>query len=346
MNEFKMKKFDMQDYEKYKDLFLNVYGYNLLDEKFKKKNIDNPFLKGDPIIFLLLDGDKVIGANSFFPIEIIVDGKKYLGVQSGDSMILKEYRGRKLFKVILEYAFKGLSELEYKFVVGLPNESSYPGFIKLNFKNVDKLYVYTTILNSKINRRIMENKVLKILSKSGFIDYCLNLFRNKDYSNELYVEKHNGFSKEMLDFIDKNESEKDTRVNNTKEYLVWKYREFNKLKYVIRDKINKKIMAIFLCEISGNGEAAVLDYFVSKNSTYSIKGLLNTLCKYICENERSISELSIWSLNNVDMDCVEKSIAYIKQNKEIYYVYKNLDDNTEFKGLEKLPINKGFSDVV
>lgn len=346
MDNFKVRKFEMTDYESYKSLFLKVYGYGISDNKFRKKNLDNPFSEGNPIIYLLMDGDRIIGANSFFPIEIFIEGTPFLGVQSGDSMILREYRGMNLFKMILTYSMNSLSDMGYKFIVGLPNKDSHSGFLKLDFKSVDKLNIYSTVLNAKVSTRVQNSKFLTYVAKTGVINAWMNIVRGFSVYSELSVEFHNGFSNEMLDFIEKNEERKNTRVNNCKEYLIWKYHEFNKGKYIIRKKDTKEIIAILLCSIHDNGTIDILDYFYDSAKGYNITNLINTFCRYIYDTKKNISRISIWSLNNYDVEVFRRYHGFSRTSEDIYYIFKNLSMEEEIEGLKSLPISRGFSDIV
>lgn len=345
MEKYNIKQFDMKYYQEYKNLFLDTFGHEITKDKFEKKNIRNPFLKGDPIIYLIFHGDKVIGSNSFFPIEVNIYNTTYLGVQSGDSMISKEYRGKGLFNLILSHSLDSLNNLGYKFIIGLPNKNSYSRFLKLGFKSIDKLTIYSTIVNIKHINKLSSNKALKVISKLEILNNLLKIPRYfKQYKN-LTIEKFDLFEDDIFDFIFKSKPSNSTTINNTKEYLKWKYDEKGIVKYIFRENMSNKTIGVLICSIEEGNSMDIIDYFLEPNSKYNLVHIVNTLSLYLSKNEK-IGNLSIWNLNNKDTAKFKNSLGFVERDREIYYIYKNLSNDKDMHMLDNLPINKGYADVI
>lgn len=62
--------------------------------------------------------------------QMILDGKVYSAVQSGDTMTHKNHTGKGLFIKLASLTYELCSKLNISFVFGFPNYNSYPGFVK------------------------------------------------------------------------------------------------------------------------------------------------------------------------------------------------------------------------
>gem|GEM_PF-4678081 len=267
MESINIRLFRNEDYEEYKKLFFQVYKKELNYEFFKYKNNENPFLKGEPIIYLITDKNKIIGANSFFPIEIIIDGKTYLGVQSGDTMVLSDYRGKGLFKKVISYAIKDLSDNGYDFIIGFANNNSYPGFIKLGFNRVDELKVYKTIINFKCINKVKRSSILKLIAKTNLPNFALNIGRKNSKLKDVYINEITNIDEEVCKFINKLTS--DIKINKNLQYNKWKYTDNNKLKLAVHNKNTNEIMAFFVLNRCQDNCMSILEHYIADESIYN-----------------------------------------------------------------------------
>lgn len=65
-----------------------------------------------------------------FPLKIQVDGRTYLGAQSGDTMTHPDHRGKGLFAKLARHTYALAQAEGIQCVFGFPNPASYGGFIK------------------------------------------------------------------------------------------------------------------------------------------------------------------------------------------------------------------------
>ncbi len=111
--------------------FVSVYdsvfgNENDSKEKFKIKYLNNIY--GPSIhVFAFLD-NKCVGIQAFLRNDI--DGK--LAYQSGDSAVLSECRGKKVFSKMVLFGLDVIPE--DAIVYGFPNNNSLPAFEKMNWK--------------------------------------------------------------------------------------------------------------------------------------------------------------------------------------------------------------------
>ena len=85
--------FQNEPVERLFELYEKIWGSSNLRERWKWEYINNP--KSDQIKVLIAeDGDRLVGATTRLPFEILIDGKLQLAYFSVNSMADAEYRGR------------------------------------------------------------------------------------------------------------------------------------------------------------------------------------------------------------------------------------------------------------
>lgn len=142
------------------ELFNCVWG-GMTSERWKWKHIQNPLLDVSSTI-VAWDNDNIIGANCFMPAVYLIQGIPCKVVQSCDSMIHPNYRGQGIFTKIICTAEEYYSHYGYKFMIGFPNEKSFPGFIKAGWEHLFNLNNSIWFQNSF---PFLENRVPTVLAK-------------------------------------------------------------------------------------------------------------------------------------------------------------------------------------
>ena len=128
-----------------------------------------------------------------FPMEVMIDDKKYLIAQSGDTMTHPRHQGKGLFIKLAKQTYELCKALDIKAVFGFPSESSYPGFVKkLNWQHPENiqtysLWVYTVPLSAMLKVRLTrllyslwKNFVLSFYRKGNFFQTSVSKNQN-DY---------------------------------------------------------------------------------------------------------------------------------------------------------------------
>ena len=119
----------LSDLEKLVDLQYEVYPDKTFSiDGFKNWYIENP--SGRVISFNAWNGEKMIAHYACIPKKMLINGEIVLGIHSMATVTHPQYRGKGLFKKLAELTYNYAREKGYKFVSGVANANSFPGFIK------------------------------------------------------------------------------------------------------------------------------------------------------------------------------------------------------------------------
>ena len=104
----------------------------------KWQYVENPI--GQVVGFNAYKDDVLAAHYETIPVYMNVKGKKTLGLLSKDTATHPDHRGKHLFTLLAERTYQYAAENDYKFVIGVANANSTPGFIKhLKFKLIGPL---------------------------------------------------------------------------------------------------------------------------------------------------------------------------------------------------------------
>lgn len=109
-------------------------------DSFKRWYIENPF--GRVLSFNAFDGDKMVAHYACIPTKLVFGDSVVDGIHSMATVTHPDYRGKGLFKTLAKLTYDYAKEQGYKFVIGVANANSFPGFIKyFDFKFISQLDV-------------------------------------------------------------------------------------------------------------------------------------------------------------------------------------------------------------
>jgi GNAT superfamily N-acetyltransferase len=124
------------------------YGFREEDEDRLIKNFyEHPYQREKSIRITALDGEKVVGFQSFFHWPYLLDGKPVNTYQSGNSIVDPDYRGRGIFSRLLMYLNEIREDKQIDFLMGFPVGGSYNSFIRNKWSNVLNLNWYMKVIN-------------------------------------------------------------------------------------------------------------------------------------------------------------------------------------------------------
>lgn len=160
---------------------------------------ENNFQK-NAIKIVALDGEKVIGFQSFFYWPYTFNGKTYHSFQSGNSIVDENYRGQGVFQKMLTYIYDEKQKYHIDFFIGFPVEASYKSFIKTKWENPFNLQWYVKINNlfsiffpsseKKISTLFQEHQTPLLNSSGSTISLDNNLdfiqWRQSYYKTKLF----------------------------------------------------------------------------------------------------------------------------------------------------------------
>lgn len=112
---------------------LFALNYDVDPESFRrffKSFYESSFQSERCIRLTALDGDKVVGFQSFFYWPLNYAGKQLAAYQSGNSLVHPEYRGQRIFGRLLKYGDEVLEEHNAEVLIGFPVDASLGSFIR------------------------------------------------------------------------------------------------------------------------------------------------------------------------------------------------------------------------
>ncbi|MBU3144786.1 GNAT family N-acetyltransferase [Clostridium sp. CF012] len=340
---FLYRKYINSDFHNYCELFENVYSHKIDKEFFEWKHNLKGSINKEPFIYLVFnETGNLIGANSFFESKFKQNNKIYNAVQSGDTMVHMDYRGKGLFKKIIQFAFVDLKNYGVDFIFGFANNNSHPGFVKLGFETLYKVNNYLKILNYEL---IIQKKLSRI-PFANLIGKSIDTFKKSVHLASNYnITITASITKEITDFISSNISNDLAQIKDSA-LLNWKYFEKPNSNYeLLVIKKDSIIEGVFITRIESQGmkSAAVMEYFMKNQDDFH--KILKAVIQYY--RNKNIGYLGTWEIgSNVYKNALLKN-HLIKRNLEIYFIVKLLNEKvTEVLDLNLWHIVNGDSDTV
>ena len=90
---------------------------------------EHPFQGRNAIRVVALEGEQVVGFQSFFFWPYRFEGRSMRSFQSGNSLVHPDYRGRGIFQSLLNFIYDQARELDIDFLMGFPVEASHRSFL-------------------------------------------------------------------------------------------------------------------------------------------------------------------------------------------------------------------------
>ncbi|MGB8839787.1 MAG: GNAT family N-acetyltransferase [Aliidongia sp.] len=124
-------------FEAIRDLFFLTHGYRRPVSFDRWKLFSTDF--GRCPLIVAMQGDRCVGLYTVLPTPLILDGVGISGAQSVDTMTHPDFRGRGMFLSLARSCYEEAAN-DIAVMYGLPNENSYPGFIKhLGWMHLDDI---------------------------------------------------------------------------------------------------------------------------------------------------------------------------------------------------------------
>lgn len=141
MSDYEIRFVEPGDRNAYLDLYQAVLDQPKSAEWFEWKYEHNPYVDHVPIV-IARAGDEIVGARSFFALEMRVDGDPRVDLEPCDTMVRTDYRRRGLFTRMTELAIDRY-EGRYPLFFNFPNRDTLSGNLDLGWKVVsDRPHYY------------------------------------------------------------------------------------------------------------------------------------------------------------------------------------------------------------
>ncbi|MFZ4785018.1 MAG: hypothetical protein ACOYLH_06025, partial [Flavobacteriales bacterium] len=129
-------------------LFVAEYGVEYDSfEKLFMQFYEAPYQQGRSIRIVTVEGENVGGFQSFFYWPLFQNGRTIHALQSGNSLVHPDFRGKGLFAKMLDYIHQPENNIDFDVLIGFPVEASYNSFIRKNWENPFDLNWYVKPLN-------------------------------------------------------------------------------------------------------------------------------------------------------------------------------------------------------
>jgi GNAT superfamily N-acetyltransferase len=280
-------------------LFENEYGVKKSDfEELMSKLYEHPIQSTKSIQLVALDDKKVVGFQSFFYWPYLLNNKIFNSFQSGNSLTHPDYRGRGIFKKLLNYVFENSEIVKADFFIGFPVQASYGSFIKNKWENIFNLVWYVKLLNPFAF--LFSNK--KLLNTHFDFPSIISSESNNFFSLNTQVEFYN-WKNELK--LNKQSYFYHTYTISENDAIIFEMK-FQKRKKIINEVIIGKIY------FKGNSRKELID---------AIKDVLTFLRKVKCVTICSIAINEFFKLP--DYKAILTNLKFNKINKEIYFIVKS-----------------------
>lgn len=205
------------------------------------KHFNNPF--GKSLILLAEEDDKIVGVRAFMRWQWQLGDKVFSAYRAVDTATHPKYQGRGIFKKLTLRALEIAKENGDHFIFNTPNSQSLPGYIKMDWKKVNKLKIHLALVNPINYIRSKKNPqyVIQKIRNGNSFDELVNNFNTINASkSELFTIK----SSQYLDWRYENNPLQAYDVRSDDDFYlatyIKKHKYFNELRIVEQIFIDEK----------------------------------------------------------------------------------------------------------
>ncbi len=112
---------------------------------WRYKHIDNPF--GKSLVLVAVENDRIIGIRALMRWKWQLGDQVFSAFRAVDTATHPEHQGKGIFKKLTLRAIDIAKEKGDTFIFNTPNTQSLPGYLKMGWKEVDKLKVRANLAN-------------------------------------------------------------------------------------------------------------------------------------------------------------------------------------------------------
>lgn len=279
-----------KDFDAFEELSVISFGENTNSKKEMYEWLfdKNPYNKSGNMMYLLKEGDKVIGCDGLLPNELYVNGKVLLTAHSVKSMTHPDYKKQGIFRMMTENSCeRGLKD-GVDVVIGLANDQSYPAYQRFGWPTLFEKEVYVKpILITNILRRRIKMGSLASLGNSIYSVYMKNKLKMQ-MDKEIKFEILNVVPEDIQECWDKFKSKYNVLLVRDYKYCNYRYNIRPDVNYVtVLMKLNNEIIGFAILHNSianGSKMTSAVEFFTDPTNERYIKALANGVSKYCYDN--------------------------------------------------------------
>ena len=246
------------DFRKVERLYSIVYPDKPCD-KFTWLYNENPFGKADIFGFLDTKRDFLIANYAFIPTKIDIGDKRFLVGQAVDGMVHPDYRGKRVFNLLVKKTFPILKK-KYDFLIGFPNKNSYGSLIKAGWLTFGDLFTWTLPLDFSI---IFRSKSPLFSFSNPFLRIYNNFNRKRYHFPNIKIEESHSahWDYDLLSEIIK--SKNSSLTQRTSEFIDWRFQKLSKKhNYKIINVVQNKKLIGYICFKSIKKSVEIIDFII------------------------------------------------------------------------------------
>lgn len=157
------------------------------EKVWRYKHIDNPF--GKSLVLVAEEGNKLIGVRAFMRWKWQKGEQVYSTFRAVDTATHPNHQGKGIFKKLTLRALEIAKEQGDHFVFNTPNSKSKPGYLKMGWKEVNKLKIQLRPLNPL--KTVKNQFEYKIIGEKSTSEKVVNSFFEKQKGiNRLFTPKN------------------------------------------------------------------------------------------------------------------------------------------------------------
>jgi len=285
-NNWRIDKFEICNMKVYLELYTSEYSEesDLANEDYIQwQYFKNP--AGSVFMSCAKVDQKIVGLYSMIPVKLMIDKNVCIGALSLNTLTHKDFRGKKIFITLAEYTYqKAFSDSQINFVIGFPNENSFPGFLKkLNFSTIGTVPVLFKVnrLGDIINKKnkFSLKSFLNLIGKLPFVR-C----KHKEVEGVSIVRINKSDNQFDLFWENNKDSYRNAVIRNC-EYFQWRYFENPIRDYIFLTAFdnNNKIIGYIVGRVifqKGIKIGVIGDLFADQNNEIIAKMLIKSIEKH------------------------------------------------------------------
>jgi len=269
------------DYKEIASLNQLVYGNSDLD-KFEWLYKNNPAGEADIFIARESKSTKVIGALAYFPMRIWFHNKDILIGQAIDAIVHPDYRGKRIFNLIMRQSFASLSQ-KYAFLIGFPNKLAINSELRAGWQLYSQLKTYSIALEATaFSEKIITSKLLSkcVTSMLNHPMKALERIRlNRINTDECKL------APASTNFVQSEKLHESLReihplINiRDKDFLTWRFSSIPSKQYAIQEYLFRNIVyGYFVADFDGKA-VNIVDLCTHRDINHQLR-LLKLLIEY------------------------------------------------------------------
>lgn len=318
-----LDKSTLQDQLKvYRAAFNATKGYEETNAVWVKKHYENPL--GDSLVFGAYHDGKLVGMNSYMPVEYQYKGKAIPMLQSCESGVLPEYQGKGIWSKVVRFAVDYIfQDTKYQAVIGFPNYiNSYPGFKKMGWDTLLGMNNFVMVNNAKEFAKglFKSKKMLQLLGRCIFIQKTGIWFYGRGYQK--FKIEECGFDDLLWD------DDRDVlSVTHSYELLKWK-ESYKGIKTLSIKSGNNHIASCIYSfgEYEGSQIIKIEKCVLTEGSPISLKKAVALLVKYFAQKYPQIAFIRVWVMPETEFASAMKGLLFLKSSHPNPFIIKQ---NTE-----------------